>query len=283
MNNRSTLIGIDIGGTKMHFARVESGVVVAEERIPTDACRPNEEIVADVVKGIRSVLTDQVSAIGIGIPGLVDMHEGVIKKLNNIPCWNGFAIKEALEKELNIPVFIGNDANCFALGEKHFGKGKEAASLVCLTLGSGVGAGVVIDHKLHEGNCMMAGEFGGIKYMTADYEVYCGGKFFATFHGKTALEMSQAAATGDEKALAAFAEFGDHVGNLIQAIIYSYGPDTIIMGGSLLKSYAFFRDAMNANLAAFAHPHVIEATRIDVSDDPHMPVLGAAAVALEMA
>lgn len=280
IGNNDALIGIDIGGTKIHFARIEGGAVVEEKRIPTGADRSSAEIVGDIADGIRELSGGGVRGVGIGVPGLVEMKSGIVRKVNNIPSWTDLPLKEELEQAVGIPVFLGNDANCFALGEKYFGKGRGISDIVCLTLGTGVGAGVIVNDRLHEGNCQMAGEFGGIKYLDADFEVYGSGKFFSQKHNVYAQDLAAQAQAGDEHALSIFAEYGGHVGNLIQSIIYSCAPRIIILGGSLTKSYRLFEGGMRDNLSRFAHPHVIENTLIEVSENSAMPVLGAAALVI---
>lgn len=282
INNKNALIGVDIGGTKIHFARIEAEKVVAETRIPTRADRNKEDIVNDIIDGIRTISDGSAKGIGLGVPGLVDMKEGVVRKVNNIPSWQDLHLRDNIEQTLGIPAFLGNDANCFALGEKYFGKGRGASDLVCLSLGTGVGAGMILNDKLYEGNCQMAGEFGGVPYLDADYELYASGKFFKKFYDECAEELALRAEKGDETAQRAFMEYGNHVGNLLQSIIYSCAPECIILGGSLTKSYDLFRQGINDNLSRFAHPHVIERTRIEISENRWIPVLGAAALAIEM-
>jgi len=170
---------------------------------------------------------------------------------------------------------LENDANCFALGEKFFGKAKPYQNVICLSLGTGLGSGIIIDNKLYTGHQFMAGEFGGIKYLDSDYETYCSGKFFNWKYGHDALYYSELAVQGDKGALAIFREFGFHIGQLIQAVIYAYGPQAIILGGSLSKSFDFFRNGMDTSLADFPHQHVLKGVHINLSENAFIPVLGA--------
>jgi len=156
-------IGIDVGGTKMHFALIEEEKVIREIRLVTNAQGTQEEVLKEIENGIRELIDDSVEGIGIGVPGLVETKLGIVFNVANIPAWKNVPIKEKLESIFNIPVYIGNDANCFALGEKFCGKGKPFSNVVGLSLGTGVGAGIIVNDKLHIGNHSIAGEFGGIR------------------------------------------------------------------------------------------------------------------------
>lgn len=271
-------IGVDVGGTKMHFAYVSDGEVVAQYRCDTGAQRIQDEVIADLIAGIDKLIDGAVVGIGVGVPGLVDSENGVVYNVQNIPAWQNVPIRMLLEAKFNVPVFIGNDANCFALGEKYFGKGKLYPDLVCLTLGTGVGAGVIVDNSLYIGNCSMAGEFGGIRYLDSDFENYCSGKFFKQKYGADAANFAELANAGDAKALVAFKLFGKHVGHLIGTILYAYGPEAIILGGSLSKSFELFENGMRDVLSQFPHKKVVASTVVEPSTNPHIAVLGAAAL-----
>jgi glucokinase len=275
---RNRVIGVDIGGTKMHFALIDDGKILRESRISTDAYGTKEAVMDDLKKGIGDLLDGSVQGIGIGVPGLVDTKLGVVYNVLNIPAWKNVPIKAELEKIYNIPVYVGNDANCFALGEKYYGKAKPFSDVVCLTLGTGLGAGIFINDRLYAGNYSMAGEFCGIKYLDADLETYCSGKFFSQMHGQEALFFFRLAEKGDSGALALFRQFGFHVGQLIQTVLLSYAPQAIIFGGSLSKSFSYFKDGMQASLSTFAHQNVLKSTLIDVSEIAAIPVLGASAL-----
>jgi len=277
---KKSMIGVDVGGTKIHIARIELDKVVAELRIPTAANRSRDEIVNDLSSGISQLLTPKVTGIGIGVPGLVDMDSGTIRNVLNIPAWRDMPIREKLENVLGVPVFVGNDANCFALGEKYFGKARHYSNIVALALGTGVGAGVIINNRLYVGNGSLAGEFGGIKYQESEYENYCSGKFFLHNYHIDAKVLAERAASKDKMALDAFTEFGRHVAHLIETILYSVGPDAIIIGGSLSNAFPYFKKGMQDMLSAFPHMQALESTHIDISGNPDIPVLGAGALVL---
>ncbi len=275
---KKNYIGVDVGGTKMHFAYVEDSKVVKQFKASTDANGSKEDVVADLQKGISQLIDDKVAGIGIGVPGLIDVEQGIVYNVQNIPAWKNVPLKEMLGKFFDVPVFIGNDANCFLLGEKFFGKGQDFSDLVAVAMGTGVGAGVLVGDKLHIGNLSMAGEFGGILYKDLTYEDYCSGKFFKRTYEKEAKDFAAEAAEGNAEALKKFDAFGEHVAHLIETIIYSYGPQAIILGGSLSKAYSFFEKNMKAVLSKFPHQNALESTVILPSENDDIPVLGAAAL-----
>ncbi len=279
--NKQPVTGVDIGGTKIVAAKVLNGSLAKEIWIPTYAHRSEKEITEDIIECIRQVTDRETSGIGIGVPGLIDEKQGIIYDLTNIPSWKKVHLKDRIEEALKIPVFISNDANCFALGEKTFGKGKEYSSLVGITMGTGVGAGIIINGKLHSGMLSVAGEVGGIKYLDKDYEYYCSGKFFRGHHGLDAVETYCRACNNDEEALKIFAEYGQHVGELIKTVLLIYGPEAIILGGSLTKAYDFFYDTMIESVASFPYKKVLSQISITNFTSEKIPLLGAAALALQ--
>ncbi len=183
-----------------------------------------------------------------------------------------------LEERYGIPVLVNNDANCFALGEKHFGKGVGCRSLIGLIMGTGFAAGIVADGKLYAGTHCGAGEVGMLPYLDSIYEHYCCGQFFTRHAGHTGEEVFQRARAGDEDALQVFAEFGHHLGEGIKAVLYAYDPPVIVLGGSVRKAFRFFEDAMWKSIRTFAYANSLTSLRIEISDLEHVAILGAAAL-----
>ena len=160
--NLSSIIGVDLGGTKTAVARFDSKTfeVQAEEKMETHADREFSHVLDDLVCLIEKVKNDDTNAVGIGVPGLVRQPEGSIVKLPNIPGAEGFELKKELEKKLKLKVEVDNDANCFALAEAGFGSGKDKKIVVGITMGTGVGGGIVIDGNIFHGNSGFAAEIG---------------------------------------------------------------------------------------------------------------------------
>lgn len=155
--------GIDIGGTFVKCGIVSSdGEILVKGKIPTGKDRPYQEIAKDIaefVKDLEKQVGVETRAVGIGCPGSIDSANGVIVYSNNI-AWENVPLGKELEKLLQKPTFITNDANAAALGESFIGAGKNYSSSILITLGTGVGGGIVLDNKLFEGNCSAGAEIG---------------------------------------------------------------------------------------------------------------------------
>jgi len=274
----STVIGVDLGGTKVQAGRVYKGVVQQTQKISISAQGSEQQVMAEVMKAIEGVFDSDVSGIGVGVPSVVDVENGIVYDVQNIPSWKEVKLKERLEDQFKVPVFVDNDANCFAAGEKFFGKGQDCTNLVALIVGTGMAAGIIIDNQLYHGHNCGAGEFGMIPYLDHHYEYYCSGQYFTRFHASTGEALHTLAIQGDEKALNIFKEFGSHMGNAIIAILYSLDPEVIVLGGSVSKAYPFFKEALWSRLSTFAYHNTVPRLTIKLSDHPDIAVLGAAAL-----
>ena len=135
-----------------------------------------------------------------------------------------------MEERYQVPVVVNNDANCFALGEHYFGKGKDHPSLVGLTVGTGLGAGIIINNKLHSGSNCGAGEFGMVDYLDKYYEYYACGQFFQNVYQTDGETVFKRAKMGDEQAIKMYEEMGTHLGNAIKMILYTFDTSLIISG-----------------------------------------------------
>ncbi len=277
----STIVGIDVGGTGLRAAKVKDDKL---GKVITSGVSANEA--ADVVLNQLFALTDQlmqdgdVDAIGIGVPGIIDPKEGIVYNVRNIPSWKEVHLKNYMEARYHLPVLVNNNANCFALGEKYFGKGKDIESFIALLLGSGFGAGILIDGKLHSGRNCGAGEFGMMSYKDQNYEYYASGQFFRNCHNTSGYTIYDLAQTGDEKALKIFRELGTHIGRAIQTILYSYDVERIIMGGSVSIAYKFFKDEMWKEVSRLRFKKSLEHFELQISSLSSYDsiILGAAAL-----
>lgn len=130
---------------------------------------------------IRNMMNEQVDGIGIGVPSIVDPEKGIVYNVANISSWKEIHLKEILENEFKVAVAINNDSNCFTLGESLYGEGKSYTNMVGVTIGTGIGAGVVIDRHLYGGQYMGAGEIGSFPYLDSDFEHYCSSFLFKRY------------------------------------------------------------------------------------------------------
>jgi len=274
------VIGVDLGGTKVQTARVKDGEVADSYKQLITSQGSEEQVIQEITSAIQAVMTSSVQAIGIGVPSVVDIEKGIVYDVQNIPAWQEVHLKGILEKEFGIPIFMNNDANCFALGEYQFGKGQGAPNMIGLIIGTGMAAGIIIDGKLYNGRHAGAGEFGMIPYLDQYLEYYASGQFFSNVHQTTGAIVAKAASQGDPQALALFGDYGRHLANGIKAVLYTLDPDIIVLGGSVSQSYAYFKEVLWQELQTFAYRPIIEDLKIEVSDHPMIPVLGAAGLCL---
>jgi len=278
---RTTIIGVDLGGTNVRAAAVRDRQLGEVFATPVDPQGSVAEVLDQICGLIERADPRAAHGIGIGVPGLVDLGQGVVYDLMNIPAWKEVPLQAMLERRYGVPVLVNNDANCFALGELYFGKGIGHRSLIGVILGTGFAAGIVIDGRLYAGANCGAGEFGTLPYRDGIYEHYCGGLFFPRRCGRTGAEVYQRATEGDPEALAIFAEFGHHLGEGIKAILYAYDPARIVLGGSVRKAYRFFQEAMWASIREFAFANSLGSLTIELSELEHVALLGAAALHLD--
>lgn len=270
------VIGVDIGGSKISAGLVHGGKIYKSATIQTPADGKEEDVIEVIVEAIKGVITDEVAGIGIGIPGIVDTKSGIVYNVQNISSFKAVHLKETLENELKKPVFINNDANCFTLGAKNFGEGKQFHSLVGLTLGTGLGSGIIINDQLYEGVGNGAGEFGFIPYKDGILEQYCSGQFFTDRYNLTGKEAQNLALQGDKKALHMFEDFGYHLGEAIKIIAYTVSPEAVMLGGSISKNFGFFKQSMWANIRQFPYRNVIDGLTVLPALNPEIAVIGAA-------
>jgi glucokinase len=175
---QKNVIGVIFGGKHLCAARIENGVIADIVHREVNNREAEEVILSEIIHTINSVYTDSVAGIGVGVPSLVDVKHGIVINPTNIPSWHKVHLKDILEEQFNVPVYINNDANCFALGEKYFGVAKDYENIAGITIATGFGVGIIINGKLYSGRNAGAGEFCSIPYRDHDYEHYCSTKYF---------------------------------------------------------------------------------------------------------
>jgi len=163
-------IGVDVGGTNIKIALVDrQGEVSYSNSIPTRAEMGYEYTISAMKQAITDLMKatntnkDSIEGIGFGFPGQIDYKNGIVKNAPNIPGWVEVPIAETMQKEFGIPTKVDNDVRCATLGELNFGAGKGCENLICITVGTGIGSGLVINGKLVRGASNAAGELGHIK------------------------------------------------------------------------------------------------------------------------
>jgi len=162
-------IGVDLGGTNIVSAIVDyRGKIVNSLKVQTLAEKGKENTIKRVIEAIHknisqsNIAPGDIIGIGIGAPGPLDIKKGIINFAPNLPGWRGVPLKKILEDEFNLKVVLENDANAAAWGERCFGVGRGVNNLVCFTLGTGIGGGIIINGKIYHGNNCGAAELGHI-------------------------------------------------------------------------------------------------------------------------
>ncbi len=197
-------IGVDLGGTNLRVAVVDAqGHMLDKVTTSTKALRTTDKIVGAMVENIRALAEKHRDAgslvgVGIGIPGIIDLRTGVLRESPNLPGWHDYPVRDEIERQLGMSVILENDANAGAMGEFWLGAGRDHDSMCMLTLGTGVGGGIILDGEMWHGMTGMAGEPG---HMTVDPEgapCPCGNNgCLETFAGATGIvRMAREAAAG---------------------------------------------------------------------------------------
>jgi len=278
-NKNLKFIGVDLGGTNVRAGLVQNGKILQLET-HAHSSLAQTAVLEEICRAIAAVMRPGVRGIGIGVPSMVDA-KGVVHSVANIPSWRKVPLKKILEKRFGVPVFVNNDAKCFALGELHYGIGRGYGNLVGLIIGTGMGAGVIAGGKLFSGTNGAAGELGHMPYLENEFEYYCSGRFFLREFGIDAFTAEQRADAGDAKAKKMFAAFGHHLGNAIQTVLYAYDPQVIVLGGGVSNAFRHFEKAIRNNLKTFRFQAGLKKVVIAPSKNPHIAVLAAAALCLD--
>lgn len=272
-----SIIGVDMGGTKIQAGVVSDNKLVTLETVPTPAGEAEQVVLHQLIQLIEKLIKPNCKGIGIGVPSVVDSKKGIVYDVVAIPSWKEVHLKQKLESHFKIPVRVNNDSNCFALGEKFYGKGRGCSNFVAVTLGTGMGCGIVINDKLFEGANSGAGEIGCIPFREGIVEHYTASAFFNSMNVDGA-ELYKRATANDAEALTIFKLYGGNLAEAIKMILYAYDPERIILGGSISQAYEFFIDAVWKGLEDFLYPKSLTRLKIEKSTLQNSAVLGAAAL-----
>lgn len=297
------LIGVDIGGTTTKIALIkDTGEMMERWEIPTDNENEGRNITANIAKSIEQKLEkykitkDHVRGIGVGAPGPANLDTGMIEHAPNLSWHDHYPLRELLEEQTGFPVAINNDANCAALGEMWKGAGDEASDLVCVTLGTGVGGGVIANGKIVQGIRGAAGEIGHITSIR-DGGVRCNcGKLgcletiasatgivrLATERVEkepdssssrlsllykekgqiTAENVFDLARDGEKIATEVVDEVSFHLGFALANIANTLNPDKVILGGGVSKAGEILLQPLSVYFKKFSFPNIANSTEL---------------------
>ncbi|MDD5686739.1 MAG: ROK family protein [Elusimicrobia bacterium] len=255
---KNYIVSVDLGGTKICAGIVTTDGKIKSDiiKLPTESEKPSKIILENIVRAISSAIksagvsNNKILGIGIGSPGPLDIKKGIILTPRNLPSLHGFNLKKAIEKEFKLPVYLNNDANVYVLGESFFGAGAKYNIVFGVTLGTGLGSGLVINKKIYNGATGTATEIWGFPYKEGIMEDYVSGRGLKRMYkDRTGKELepvmiADSARRGDSEAKSSWEEFGRHLGMALIYVIDVLDPDVIVIGGSLSNQYDLFSEEL---------------------------------------
>lgn len=294
------IIGIDIGGTSIKIGILDFyGSIVRKWDIKTRKRDKGNSILSDIWNSINAELTsseinDEIIGIGVGAPGFVEQESGKVYEAVNIG-WNNFELKEKLQNISSLPVFVENDANLATLGENWKGAGDNSDNFIVITLGTGVGSGIIANGELLGGFNGTAGEIGHITVDPNGLQCNCGrkgcldtitsgpgvvhkalemiekypssdlAKFYATKGSITSENIFHLAKNGNKLCQSIINDIADVLGYTIAAIATVINPSKILIGGGLSKSENQLLDAVNNSFEKYSLPRVFESCKLEIA------------------
>jgi len=296
-------IGVDLGGTNLRIAAVDDqGRLMEKVTLGTKTVLGRDHVLNEMCEAIRSASdkykgSGKLLGVGIGVPGIIDMQTGMMRDSPNLPGWSDYPVRNEIEKRLGAPVILENDANAAAFGEKWLGAGRHVGDMAMLTLGTGVGGGLVLNGKIWHGMTGMAGEFG---HMTVDPEGQlcgCGNQgCLEQYASATAImrmarevmatgdapglakaagadpefsarEIYNLAIQGDEQARRIFRRVGRALGIALATMVNGLNLEMYVIGGGVCSAWEAFSPTIFEELRRRAMVYAATAP----ADPLHMP------------
>jgi glucokinase len=312
MSKKGIVLAADLGGTNLRLAAVESGGNILYR---TNRQTPRSQDAAKIVSAISDAaaaclqnIDEKVSAIGMAVPTTIDYENGITITSPNLTALVNFPIVAVLEKELNLPCILENDANAAAIGENWLGASRDLQNSIAVTLGTGVGGGIMIDGKILRGADGTGGEIGHIcvepfgaacgcgsrgcveQYASATAIARMTGELKVSFPQSalnqksqfSSLEIYEAGVAGDELALEVFRLQGFYLGIALADLINVLNPEAIVIGGGAAGGWDLFMPELTEQIKQRAYPRARKRARIgraQLGDDAG--ILGAAKLAFE--
>jgi glucokinase len=263
-------IGIDLGGTNLRAAAIDKdGKMLEKIAGSTPVASGPGPVVDDMAQSVEKLREkfgrDQLAGIGAGVPGNIDMAKGVIVGWGNMPIFNGYAMRDELSKRLGTKVILENDANAAALGEQWMGAGRGVNDLVLLTLGTGVGGGIIVDGRILHGQIGMAGELGHMTISPNGNPCGCGNRgclekhasatavsamarLLGLGHDLTSQQVYDLAVKGNDRAREIFKVMGEALGIALASLVNIFNFPLYLLGGGVVAGWDFFAPAMLAEV-----------------------------------
>ena len=294
------VLAIDIGGTKIAMAIIsEQGEVIARENQPTSARQGPQAVIESLLAGIDQLLTEsnlspsRLNAISLATAGVIDIRRGLVTTSPNLPGWHNVPLRSIIAERYKLTTCLINDADAAALGEHRFGAGRGMNTLILLTLGTGIGGGIIIDGKLYLGSTGSAAEIGHMVIEANGPKCACGnngclealasgtavareaisrlhrggqsslGKMTAgLIENITAETVHLAAKDGDELALEVIAQAAYYLGVGVVNLVNIFNPEMVIIGGSMADMGDILLQPVRQMVTERAFPQMAQAVRI---------------------
>jgi len=263
------IIAIDLGGTNLRIALLDLNYrIVARLSFNTHKFLVKDKLVKVIINSVNSIQQNcklnkrNILGLGLGLPGSVDAANGVVHSLTNIPGWKDVPLGRILKRRLKLPIFMDNDANLMCLAESRLGAARGLPYAVCLTLGTGVGGGIIVDGRLYRGANNATGEVGHLPINEDGPACNCGGKAcLETYVGNNRIlarakkifgrnipleEISRLAADSNKKAVALWSSIGEYLGVALVGVVNLLNPDVVVIGGGVANAGKVLFDKVKA-------------------------------------
>ena len=290
----NTYIGIDIGGTNIRVAKVqENGEILQRIDMITDTTIGAENVFNEIIKSIKNIDGYQdCKGIGVGVPGPVDPIKGILKMATNLPGFENYPIIDKIKSEINLPVFLGNDANVAGLGEAVVGAGEKDDIVFYMTVSTGIGGALIINNKLITGASGNTGEVGNIVVRenapkindlnNGAVENEASGTAIVRIAKeefgdkiKHAGNLFELAESGDEKAKEIVESTINKLALAMSAVAHVVDPNVFVLGGGVMKSHKYFLDSLRGKLKERLHPSM-RGVRVELAKLDEPGIIGAA-------
>ena len=314
-------IAVDIGGTSAKVGLVDSwGRVVAAHTVPTGGQSTASAFVQTASEIIRALRRQalrsgrSIAGVGVGVPGLVDVERGIVRTLVNLPRWRNTPLRSWMARSIRLPTLVENDVNAMTWGEYCWGAGRGAKSLFCMTLGTGVGGGIVLDGWLYRGATSSAGEIGHVPLGIRGPRCPCGGEAcleryvgnrailamarqrLRTAEGRRSLLhqiiqkharrltpplIDHAAIQGDRLSRRIWQEVAEMIGVALTGVVNVLNPERIVIGGGIAKAGALLFPTIRATVRARAMRGPSQVRIVPARHGEQAGLVGAAALVLQ--
>jgi len=291
--------GIDLGATNIKAGLILGNKILVKKVVPTADFPSREKLINALCEQTNQLLKqsgvskNNLAGIGIGVPGPVDSIRGIVRYFPNIKGWHNVALKQILQKKTGLPVFIDNDANLMTLAEGRLGAAKGKKNVIGITLGTGVGGGILVNGCLYRGSSLSAGEIGHMPINERGPSCACGGKACleryvgnkyilekarkAFGNNITLEELSSLANRGNNQAIKIWRDTAGHLAVCLSGVVNFFNPEAIVIGGGVASCGKILFEAIKQGIKERAMPtqaRIVQVLKAKLGNDAGM--LGAA-------